>query len=330
MSDQQTAAPAPGTPEYDAKMIALAESSGSEIRVNGSVLEDKAPESAPAPAPASTDTTKAQRPEGVPEKFWNAETGQINTDALLKSYTELERARSAPKTEPAKEPAKVEPTADQKAAQAELDAATTDEAKAAATAKLTAANAAADAAKKTEEIAPTAALQSAMELAADAFAKNGEISEEAFVALEKSGITREYATQYAIGLKAQAELVEVKMYAEVGGREQYQAMHAWAAQNLSQEQKVAFNSQINTTLESAIGAARNLKMIYEAANGRSPTGRVEPKGGSNEATPVEMFRSEAEVTKAMSDPRYSSDAAFRKDVEAKLLASMNAGLNVLR
>ena len=32
-----------------------------------------------------------QRPAGVPDKFWDRETGQIRTDALLKSYVELER-----------------------------------------------------------------------------------------------------------------------------------------------------------------------------------------------------------------------------------------------
>jgi len=31
------------------------------------------------------------RPTGVPEKFWNPETGAIRTEALLKSYLELER-----------------------------------------------------------------------------------------------------------------------------------------------------------------------------------------------------------------------------------------------
>jgi hypothetical protein len=40
---------------------------------------------------------KPERPENVPEKFWNAETGEVNTEALLKSYSELEKARSAPK-----------------------------------------------------------------------------------------------------------------------------------------------------------------------------------------------------------------------------------------
>jgi hypothetical protein len=34
---------------------------------------------------------RAARPTGVPEKFWDAETGAVRTEALLKSYLELER-----------------------------------------------------------------------------------------------------------------------------------------------------------------------------------------------------------------------------------------------
>jgi hypothetical protein len=35
--------------------------------------------------------TPAERPAGVPEKFWDRAAGTIRTDALLKSYVELER-----------------------------------------------------------------------------------------------------------------------------------------------------------------------------------------------------------------------------------------------
>ncbi len=37
----------------------------------------------------------AQKPEGVPDKFWNAETGEVRIDALLKSYAELEKKLSS-------------------------------------------------------------------------------------------------------------------------------------------------------------------------------------------------------------------------------------------
>jgi hypothetical protein len=48
--------------------------------------------------PTPTDTTTA--PEGVPAKFWDAEKGAVNVDALLKSYGELEKAHSAPADTP--------------------------------------------------------------------------------------------------------------------------------------------------------------------------------------------------------------------------------------
>lgn len=48
-----------------------------------------------APEQDSKDTHSgraiSERPEDVPEKFWDSETAQIRTDALVKSYRELER-----------------------------------------------------------------------------------------------------------------------------------------------------------------------------------------------------------------------------------------------
>jgi hypothetical protein len=41
-----------------------------------------------------------QRPDNVPEKFWDAEKGTVNTEALLKSYTELEQKASKPADPP--------------------------------------------------------------------------------------------------------------------------------------------------------------------------------------------------------------------------------------
>lgn len=51
---------------------------------------------APQGDPASTENQAPVRPDNVPEKFWNAETGTVNTEALLASYTELEKTRSKP------------------------------------------------------------------------------------------------------------------------------------------------------------------------------------------------------------------------------------------
>jgi len=45
---------------------------------------------------ASEAPKAPEKPEGVPEKFWDAEKGEVNTEALLKSYTELEKNRGKP------------------------------------------------------------------------------------------------------------------------------------------------------------------------------------------------------------------------------------------
>jgi hypothetical protein len=58
------------------------------------VAED-AVDGATGPAPEtkldSASQPRPSRPTGVPEKFWDGEAGCIRTDALLKSYLEIER-----------------------------------------------------------------------------------------------------------------------------------------------------------------------------------------------------------------------------------------------
>lgn len=56
------------------------------------------PELEPAAQPS---TATVERPESVPEKFWDSEAGAVRTEALLQSYLELERrlGRSLPKPE---------------------------------------------------------------------------------------------------------------------------------------------------------------------------------------------------------------------------------------
>lgn len=345
--------PVPGSPEYDAAMIAVAEKSGSRIRygdaTRGVSVEISTPEAAPAdaqvenpPAPAA----KKERPANVPEKFWNAETGEVNTEALLASYAEAERAISKPTEPPKVEPQAAAPSAEAqaldaarvavKAAQGELAAATTDEAKAAATAKLVAAKAAAfeaaEAAQAKEpkptEVAPKGDLQSAMNSAAADYAKDGKISDESFKALEAAGITREYATQYAEGLRASAQLVEMQVFQEAGSKDEYVKMSQWAASNMTPEQIAAYDKAVTSgSLDATLGAVKNLKALYKAANGSSPTARIESENGG--APRGDMFRSQQEVTTAMNDPRYlKGDKAFHAEVDRKLEAALRAGINL--
>ncbi len=63
-----------------------------------------------APDAAATGVLPANgRPPQVPEKFWDARTGQIRVDVLLKSYLELERrlSQSVPLPGPERNPAEL-------------------------------------------------------------------------------------------------------------------------------------------------------------------------------------------------------------------------------
>jgi len=328
----------PGSPEHEAAMIALAEKSNVRIRVSDatsgqSQFLDMAPAKVETTA-AITPEQKPVRPDNVPEKFWNAEKGVVNTEALLKSYGEAETALSKAAATKAAAPVVPEKTAEQKTAEAALAAATTDEAKATAKTALDAANtaaataAAAAAAAKAAEVPVTPVLVTAMNAAANDFAKDGAVSEESFVALEKAGITRDYAQQYVDGLKASAQLVELQVYNEAGGKDEFTKMSQWASTNVSADQLEAYNKAVlSGKLEATLGAIKTLKQLYTAAHGSAPRQRVEPDNGG--APKGDMFRSQLEVTTAMNDPRYvKGDKAFHAEVDRKLDASIKAGINL--
>ena len=101
----------------------------------------------------------------------------------------------------------------------------------------------------------------------------------------------------------------------VGGEQQYDNIVSWAGQNLDKNSVAAFDSIVETGNPDAIKIAINgLKAQYENANGyegRMLTGKA-PK------TSNDGFRSQAEVVRAMSDPKYDKDPAYRQDILEKL------------
>jgi hypothetical protein len=107
-------------------------------------------------------------------------------------------------------------------------------------------------------------------------------------------------------------------------------MAAWAKANLPAEQIAAYNAAVGSgDLDATIGAVKNLKAIYTAANGSDPTGRVERMGGSGNEPLAEMYNSKQEVFKDMATEAYrKGDKAFHAKVDRKLAASMKAGIEL--
>ena len=100
-----------------------------------------------------------------------------------------------------------------------------------------------------------------------------------------------------------------------GGEKAYANIVNWAKSNLPQDQINAFDEVVNTGSVQAIQlAVSGLKAEYDNANGvegRMVTGKTAPNNG-------DVFRSQAELVRAMNDPRYDSDPAYRQDVIEKL------------
>ena len=102
----------------------------------------------------------------------------------------------------------------------------------------------------------------------------------------------------------------------VGGKEQYNEMIDWASKNLSSDEIKAFNSTIDTgTLEQAQLAIAGVQAKYSSNN-------AEPNlfSGNNADSNV-GYRSVGEMLRDINDPRYSTDSAFRQDVENKVKLS---------
>jgi len=90
---------------------------------------------------------------------------------------------------------------------------------------------------------------------------------------------------------------------------------SWAAENMPQNFVQAFDNLVNVGDPDMIKlAVVGMQAAFQEANGYE--GRM--LSGKPAQTTQDVFRSQAEVVAAMSDPRYDRDPAYRQDVFAKL------------
>jgi hypothetical protein len=104
----------------------------------------------------------------------------------------------------------------------------------------------------------------------------------------------------------------------VGGDEAYNQTLAWAADNLSANEVAAYDNVVNSGNKDAIFfAVQALNQKYRDSVGFEG----QQVSGKNVRGSVKGYRSQAELARAISDPRYRNDPAYRLDVETKLAAS---------
>jgi hypothetical protein len=265
-----------------------------EARDNDGNLIDNGPAVTAPVVPAAAGKTK---PEGVPDKFWNATTGEVDVAALSKSYTELEKARAKP-AEPAK------PAAPAKSA-----------ALIAAEAALAAAQAAEPAAPGADPAAAAPVQTTAVADATSEYARDGKLSDATYETLGKQGLTKHMVDTFIHGQNALVQAAVSEAHAVTGGAENFTAMVEWARVNATPQQISDYDAGVGNRATAKLAVA-DMYSKYQAAMGRD--GTLISGGNNGPGANVGGYANQSEIMAAINDPRYKKDAGYRATVEAKL------------
>tara|TARA_R110002012_G_scaffold273724_1_gene459807 strand:- start:751 stop:1521 length:771 start_codon:yes stop_codon:yes gene_type:complete len=174
---------------------------------------------------------------------------------------------------------------------------------------------------ETEEVEASPA-QQLITNASEMYAEKGELTSEVmeeFKSMSSQDLVNAYMEmQGNLPTAPTADLTEAEtniIKNEAGGDEGYTNLMQWSSDNLDAADIEAFDSLVDSGNSRLIRlAVAGLKAEMEKAvgfDGELATGRA-PR------TTADVFRSQAEVVQAMSDPRYDADPAYRQDVFDKL------------
>lgn len=170
--------------------------------------------------------------------------------------------------------------------------------------------------------------QESLDKAKAEYEKDGKFSEESYAELAKAGFSKSFIDSYMAGQAAVAERFVKSIYGHVGGEENFAKITAHIAEN-KPEMAQAFDAAvgrndvatIRALLDAAVAEVRQSPASKAPKRNLANAAKPAKPAGSKAADKVEGFASRAEMVKAMSDPRYGKDAAFRREVELKVMYS---------
>ena len=250
------------------------------------------------------DSTEADAPELTPDEQDSLEVGEKlaeqeekllagkyrNAEELEKAYTELEKKLGSKDEDKAEE------------SEEEVEKTTSED---------------------DEESEPSAEVSLLNEANKEYWDNDGKLSDETIEKFSSMSskdlvsayleVTKGIPQQQTAAEVAQADINSIQN--SVGGEKAYKDMIQWASNSLDKDSIAAFDSTVNSGNVQMIKlAVAGLKAQYENDNGYE--GRM--LSGKAAKTSGDVFRSQAEVVRAMSDPRYDRDPAYRNDIYEKL------------
>lgn len=157
---------------------------------------------------------------------------------------------------------------------------------------------------------------------------NQELSNESMKLLEEHGFTRKFVNNYIAGQNAIVERMAQSLVNFVGGPENWESITGYLQKNdtdtLDSLQEALDNNNIKqvktilTLTKKTIDASKSSK--FGAKQQRSITKSAKPQIQVNTNT-VKGYANQQEMVKAMSDKRYANDAAYRSEVEQRVMRS---------
>jgi len=171
---------------------------------------------------------------------------------------------------------------------------------------------------------PSPAVALVTEASEEYYANEGKLSEETiekFSSMSSKDLVNAYMDIVKNNPQEQAAPVDIadgdinRIKNSVGGEKTYDNMIRWADQNLDKQASEAFDNVVGTGNVQMIQlAVAGLKAQFDEANGYE--GRM--LTGKGAKTSSDVYQSQPELVAAMSDPRYDSDPAYRRQVMEKL------------
>lgn len=152
--------------------------------------------------------------------------------------------------------------------------------------------------------------------------KEGKLSDGTLKVLEDAGIPREIierVVKYEVeNAQREAATLEASLHTAAGGKEQFDSLIAWGKQALTAQEQAYFDEQFNGPF-----AAQAVQLLAQKRGTPATPSADVPLhvGGGGGAGASVGFRSQKEMTDAMSDPRYWSDPAYHADVARRLAFS---------
>ena len=293
----------------EAERVATATAKAAEYKASvqaGSHDDRPADHEEPVSADVAVNPDAPVRPEHVPEKFWDAQTGEVNFEAWSTAHSALETKFHQGETP------KNDEAVDDKSATLDSDETPAVDAP--------------------DELG-AAPVQSHIERATSEYAKDGKLSDAMYDELAAQGLNKSTVDAYIGGQEASAQAQDRMAYDAVDGKDNFDAMVRWASDNATETDLKAYNLQVQSgDNEVVVGAIKSLYSKFQS-EGEYEGVRV---SGDAAHSATNRYASKQEYDAAMREPSdtvahktlYETDAAYRTAVSKKMAASRKAGIDL--